>query len=267
MDCPSEERLVRMALEPLGSAIVDLKFDLEGRQLVVIHQGDPEPVLEALLPLNFGASLLGSERVDESSEPAQPLADAKPSSDGEARVLRQLLWINAVMFVVEAVFGMVAQSTGLLGDSLDMLADALVYSLSLFAVGGAASKQMRAARLSGLTQMALAVLVLVEVVRKALGGSEPVSLIMIGVSLLALVANVWCVWLLRKHRDGGVHMKASWIFSTNDALVNLGVVAAGVLVYVTHSSVPDLVAGAVISGLVAVSAARILRLSGATRKS
>ena len=91
-------------------------------------------------------------------------------------------------------------------------------------------------------------------------GSPPASLIMIGGASAALAANLWCVWLLRNHRDGGVHMKASWIFSTNDALANVGVVLAGGLVLVTGSIIPDLVIGVAITGLVTRSAVRILRL-------
>ncbi len=255
MDCPSEEGLIRVALGPL-SEVQELSFDLPGRKLTVCHDGEVERVLSALEALKFGAQLQSSEETE------VPLAvEGKPTERDESRVLKQLLFINALMFVIEGVFGLVAHSTGLLGDSLDMLADAIVYTLSLLAVGQAASKQKSAARFSGWTQMALVVLVLSDVVRKALYGSEPASLIMIGVGLLALSANVLCVWLLRRHREGGVHMQASWLFSTNDALVNLGIVVAGVLVYFTGSPLPDLIAGTAITLLVSVSAIRILRLA------
>ncbi len=83
---------------------------------------------------------------------------------------------------------------------------------------------------------------------------------MIGISLLALAANVGCLVLISRHRHGGAHMKASWIFSTNDVLVNLGVMAAGALVAWTGSRVPDLVIGTAVGLLVLVGAFRILRL-------
>jgi Co/Zn/Cd efflux system component len=66
--------------------------------------------------------------------------------------------------------------------------------------------------------------------------------------------------LLAKHRDGGAHMKASWIFSTNDVLANLGVIVAGALVAWTGSNVPDLVIGTLIGLLVLNGARRILSL-------
>ena len=83
---------------------------------------------------------------------------------------------------------------------------------------------------------------------------------MIGISALALAANVSCLFLLARHRHGGAHMRASWIFSTNDVLANLGVMVAGALVAWTGSRLPDLVVGTVVAALVLLGAVRILRL-------
>ena len=61
--------------------------------------------------------------------------------DLEQRTLGLLLAINAVMFVVEAIAGWRGESTGLMGDSLDMLADASVYAIALFVVGRSVGRQ------------------------------------------------------------------------------------------------------------------------------
>lgn len=82
---------------------------------------------------------------------------------------------------------------------------------------------------------------------------------MIGVAILALVANIVCMALISKHREEGVHMKASWIFSTNDVLANIGVIIAGLLVQLTQSPYPDLAIGLVIGAIVVSGAFRILR--------
>ena len=87
---------------------------------------------------------------------------------------------------------------------------------------------------------------------------------MIAVGTLALVANLTCLALLAKHRDGEVHMRASWIFSVNDVLANLGVIAGGLLVSVTGSRWPDLVIGAAITLLVLRGGLRILRETRST---
>lgn len=253
MDCPSEERLIRMAVESLEE-IERLEFDLAARTISVTHRGDPTTVLERLLPLGLGASL------EATGEAPSGEAEPEPDPMAERRVLQLVLAINATMFVGELVLGLVAQSTGLIADSLDMLADAMVYALSLAAVGRALSHQKRAARVSGWLQVLLAAGVMAEVGRRVLGGSDPAEAMMIGVALVALVANLACVAVLARHRDGGVHLRAGWIFTTTDALANLGVIVAGILVGVTGSAVPDLVVGTLIAGLVLSGAVRILRL-------
>lgn len=184
---------------------------------------------------------------------------ASAAQKAEAKTLRWLLAINAVMFVVEIIAGWLAQSTGLIADSLDMFADAAVYGLALYAVGHA-GRQLRAARLSGWLQLLLALGALAEVLRRWLTGSAPEPLPMMGIALLALVANLACMAMLARYCEGGAHMKAGWIFSTNDVLANLGVILAGALVAWTGSNVPDLVIGMLIGMLVLNGARRILNL-------
>ena len=258
MDCPSEERLVRMALQ--GAAVQRLDFDLDQRRVTVFHRTSPERLLQLLTPLKFGAQIAASGPAP-SDEP-----DAGEASAAEERsTLLLLLGINAAMFVVEFIGGWIAQSTGLIADSLDMFADAAVYSVSLYAVGRMASAQARAARLSGYLQMMLALGALAEVGRRFLGGGDPEPPMMAAISFLALVANVTCMALISRHRKGGLHMRASWIFSTNDVIANLGVILAAGLVAITGSRLPDLVVGAAIAGVVLAGALRILRMSSTTR--
>jgi Co/Zn/Cd efflux system component len=253
MDCPSEERLIRMALDG-HAGVADLRFDLAARTLTVIHGGDAAPVLDKLVPLGLGATLARSDDVG-------TVELATPSGDEiEARTLRIVLVINAVMFVVEAAAGWLAESTGLIADSLDMLADATVYGLALYAVGKTARAKLRAAHVSGVFQAALALGVLADVSRRLLAGSAPEPPAMIAVSTLALAANVVCLVLVARHRHGGAHMRASWIFSTNDVIANLGVIVAGALVAWTGSHLPDLVIGTGVALLVLAGAVRILRL-------
>jgi len=168
----------------------------------------------------------------------------------QSRVLITLLVINAAMFIVEAVTGLLAESTGLIADSLDMLADAVVYGIGLYAVGRAASAKIRAAFASGYFQMALALIVALDVTRRAVFGSDPEPAYMVLIGLVALAANVVCLTLIAKHRDCGIHMRASWIFSKNDVIANVGVILSGGLVYVTGVRWPDLAIGMTIAYIV-----------------
>lgn len=177
----------------------------------------------------------------------------------ERKTLYSLLVINAVMFIIEMTLGWLAGSTGLIADSLDMLADASVYALALFVVGKGVISQSRSARASGWLQIILGVGVLLEVFRRLILGEPPESLLMISVGLLALIANVICLMLISKHRQGGVHMRASWIFSANDVIANVGVIISGVLVSVFESRYPDLIIGTMISFIVVRGGYRILK--------
>jgi Co/Zn/Cd efflux system component len=252
MDCPSEERMIRAALDGIPG-IRGIACDLSTRQVRVVHDGEPSEIERRLVPLGLGASLVSTR---EASADAMPAVDAAQ----EAWTLKVLLGINAAMFLIEMTVAWFAESTGLLADSLDMFADAAVYGLALYAVGRAAGAQRSVARVAGWLQAALAIGALVEVARRFIVGSAPESPLMIGMASMALVANAICLWLVSKHREGGAHMKASVIFSANDVIANLGVVGAGALVAVTGSRYPDLVIGAVIAIVVLLGARRILRL-------
>jgi Co/Zn/Cd efflux system component len=252
MDCPSEENMIRMKLE--GQNFKKLDFDIANRKLYVYHEGEPTLIFDAVKELNLGATLIGSE------ESAMLLSEADHAK--ERKLLWVVLWINFSLFILEMTTGWISGSMGLVADSLDMLADAIVYALSLFAVGQAASRKKRVAKISGYFQMALAVFGLVEVIRRFLGlENVPVFQTMIVISIFALAGNAISLYLLQKTKSKEAHMQASLIFTSNDVIVNLGVIAAGVLVYFTNSKYPDLIVGSVVFFLVAKGAFRILKLA------
>ena len=172
------------------------------------------------------------------------LKDAK-----QKHVLYWLLGINAVMFCVEITVGLYANSSALIADSMDMLADAIVYGIALYAVSRSLKHKANAALISGYFQLTLGILVIFDIVRR-LGEGEPHSWFMIGFGFVALIANVICLVLIRMQSNGEVHMRASWIFSANDVIANLGVIAAGVLVMLLDSRWPDIVIGSVIATLI-----------------
>jgi cation transport ATPase len=256
MDCPSEENLIRMALGALPQ-VQQLQFFLQDRQLDVVHQGGTDAITQRLESLNLGAVLRSSAPFQ--ADPTASVDNSKADAD-ERKLLQRLLAINAVMFVTELIVGVWAQSTGLIADSLDMLADAAVYSVALLAVGLSAAKKVRAAHLSGWLQALLAAGVLFEVARRFWAGTEPMSTLMIVMASVALIANTLCLYLISQSRSDGAHMKATKIFSTNDVLANLGVIVAGGLVAWTGSGYPDLVIGGIIGIIVLDGARRILAL-------
>ncbi len=251
--------MIRLALNGFEE-IRALSFDLSNRRLKVVHDGEVEPITAKLKTLGLGASL--QETVAADPETIKAAESSAASATQESGTLRWLLGINALLFVVEMTAGLIAQSTGLIGESLDNFADAAVYGLALYAVGHSVKMQVRAAHLAGVLQLILAVGVLVEVVRRFVFGSEPESLMMMAIASVALIANTGCLLLISKHREGGAHMKASWIFSANDVVINMGVIAAGALVAWTGSNYPDLIIGTIAGIIVLNGARRILALKG-----
>ncbi len=258
MDCPAEEGLIRMALEGLEPQVV-LEFDTPNRKVRVFHGENADTIEQRMRSLGLGArrektTPVSGAEIIRAQETEQGMAQK------EAGVLIWLLAINGIMFGVEMSVGWWAQSTGLIADSLDMFADAAVYGVALYAVGHSVRMKLRAAHFAGWLQVILALGALGEVVRRFLFGSNPDSSLMMSFGLLALAANVLCLLLITSHREDGAHMRASWIFSANDVIANLGVIVAGGLVAWSGSRYPDLVIGLIIAGIVLSGARRILKL-------
>jgi len=185
--------------------------------------------------------------------------EAELINSAEGRVLMILSGINLLMFFIEISFGILAESNALIADSLDMLADATVYAIGLYAVGKSALVKIKAAHLSGIFQIALGLMVAIDAIRRLLFGSDPESMLMISVGILALLANLICLRLISRHRTGEIHMRASWIFSKNDVIANLGIIMGGGLVYAFDSRLPDIAIGLILSIIVVRGGLHIVR--------
>ena len=255
MDCAAEEQLVRMSLDRL-EGVEHVTVDLDRRTVTIGHVAGADDLDAAMSGLGLGAELL--ERSAADTETARVPDDPRR----ERTALGIALAVNALFFVAEVTSGVISGSLGLIADGLDMGADATVYAISLLAVGGSVARKRRLARTSGAVQLALAVLGLAEVIRRAVGDDGPPDVAaMIVVSLLALTGNIATLIVLHRVRSGDVHVQASWIFTANDVKVNALVIVAAVAVGVTGSAAPDLVAGALIFAIVANGARRILALT------
>jgi len=253
MDCPSEEQMIRMKLADLTN-INSLDFDIPNRQLTVFHSDNHDQIFQRLDTLNFDTSIIDSVSADNYTATTD-------NSSRERKLLWQVLAINFFFFALELTTGFISNSMGLVADSLDMLADSIVYGLALFAVGGTMARKKNIAKSAGYFQLTLAVFGLIEVIRRFVGTEAvPAFQTMIIISILALIANGLCLYLLQKGKSKEAHMQASMIFTSNDVIVNLGVIVAGGLVFLTKSKLPDLIIGTLVFAIVARGAIRILKL-------
>ena len=244
--------MIRMKLDGLSS-IANLDFDIPNRKLTVFHRGEIDQIERSILDLNLGGKKILSEQTDQT--------EFKENAN-QKKLLWTVLGINFAFFIIEMTTGLISKSMGLVADSLDMLADSFVYGISLFAVGGTLTRKKRIAKLAGYFQIALAMIGFGEVLRRFFGAENlPDFTTMIVVSIFALFANGICLYLLQKSKSKEeAHIKASMIFTSNDVIINLGVIIAGTMVNWLNSNKPDLIIGTIVFGLVIQGALRILKL-------
>lgn len=179
----------------------------------------------------------------------------------QQRVLQIVLAINAIMFVTEFTAGLIAASTALMADSIDMLGDALVYGLSIFAISRSARWKGGAALAKGAFILALGVGILIDIAIKIQHGVQPSSTLMLLFGTIALVANLACLQLLWRFKTHDVNMASTFECSRNDVISNVGVLIAATAVAASASPWPDIIVGGSIAALFLKSAIHVIRIS------
>jgi Co/Zn/Cd efflux system component len=192
--------------------------------------------------------------------------EVRPVEHRQRRVLRVVLWINLAMFALEFGAGLVAHSTALLADSVDMLGDAIVYGFSLYVIGRGPQWQARGALLKGGIMAAFAVAIAVEIAVKLARGVTPDSDVMGSTAALALLANASVLAFLWRHRADDLNMRSAWLCSRNDVVANASVLVAAAAVTLSRSAWPDIVVGLAIAALFAASAVGIIRNALSARR-
>lgn len=173
-------------------------------------------------------------------------------------IFRAVLGINLSMFLLESIAGILAYSTALLADSVDMLGDAIVYGFSLYVVGRGAAWQARAALFKGVIIAAFSAAILVQVAFKIYYGFAPIAEVIGLVGIMALAANLICFMLLWQRRDDDINMRSAWLCSRNDVIGNVGVLLAALAARLTGSPWPDIAIGLLIAALLGRSAIAVI---------
>jgi len=178
---------------------------------------------------------------------------------GQSATLKAVLGINLIMFLVEVVAGLLAGSTALLADSLDMLGDALAYSFSLYVVARNDAWKAGSALLKGGIMAAFGFFTLGYAAWKLLNPQVPQAETIGVIGLLALLAHSLCLYLLWSHRAEDVNMRSVWLCSRNDIIANTSVLAAAAAIWLIGSQWPDLVVGVGIAALFLHSSLHVVR--------
>ena len=162
------------------------------------------------------------------------------------------------MFFLEFGAGIFAGSTALMADAMDMLGDALVYAVSIYAIARSDRWKAGAAMFKGIFILALGVGIVLNVIAKVQSGVPPSSTLMLVFGGLALVANLICLRLLWQFRSQDVNMASTFECSRNDVVSNAGVLVAAGAVALTSSPWPDIIIGSAMAGLFLRSSLRVM---------
>ncbi len=189
--------------------------------------------------------------------------------DGMTPAYRRALWaviaINAVMFMVEISGGALAGSQALKADALDFLGDSLTYGLSLAVLGMPLARRANVALIKGVSLLLMGLWVFGTTLWQVTVLGVPRAEVMGLIGLLALAANVASVIILMRFKDGDANVRSVWLCSRNDAIGNVAVMCAALLVGVTSTAWPDLIVAGIMAGLFLTSARSILVQAWAER--
>ena len=180
-------------------------------------------------------------------------------TEEERKTVRIALTLNVSMFAVGIVAGYWAQSTGMMADALDMLTDGVAYALALMAITRGPAFKRNTARWTGGVLVVLGALIVVDVVRRGVFGSEPLGAAMMAYSVASFAVNLFVLLQLSRYRRGEVHLRASYICTRADVIANIGVFVSGGIVAVTGLRFADLAVGFAIGIYVLKEATEILR--------
>jgi Co/Zn/Cd efflux system component len=178
---------------------------------------------------------------------------------------RPLLWlalgINASMFAVEVIAGLIAGSVSLHADALDFLGDSFNYAISIAVLTMALSWRARAALLKGATMGVLGLWVIGEAAWHIYIDRVPEPIVMGAVGFAALLANAVVAVMLYRFRNSEANLRSAWICSRNDVLGNFAVLLAALGVFGTGTLWPDVVVAMAMATLALQGSVSVVRQS------
>ena len=170
------------------------------------------------------------------------------------RALRRTVLIVALLnlgyFGIEFTAALRINSVSLFADSVDFLEDASVNILIFVAIGWTALRRARVGMVLAGLMAVPALAFLWTLWQKYLAPVAPDASVLTWVGLGALAVNLFCAFLLAKHRKtAGSLTRAAFLSARNDAMANVAIIVAGVLTAAHLSIWPDLIVGLAIAAM------------------
>ena len=262
MDCSSCAAKIEGAARKI-EGINSVKVSIAS-QIMTLEVDDPGlrlPALEsAVTGLGYQLDRVGAPKAASAdSDDDHHIPDLSHVSPAYKRALWIVVLLNAGYGIIEIGGSILSRSQALQADSLDFIGDGLISFLGLIAVGWGLAARAKAALLQGIFLALLGLGVIGTTTYRVFVEHEPQTLLMGGFALVAFFVNVLAAVVLVPHRKGDANMRAVWLFSRNDAIGNLAVVAAAVLVWWLNNPWPDLLMAFVVAALFLHSAWSIIK--------
>lgn len=198
------------------------------------------------------------------------------SHDGTSRAENQkrltiVLVLVVLYMVAEVVGGVLTNSLALIADAGHMLSDAAALGLSVFAIWisqrpptakrtyGYYRTEILAALANGATLVAISLFIFVEAFRRLGEPPEVQGGLMMGIAAGGLLVNLAGLWILHAGRSESLNVRGAWLHVLSDALGSVGVIAAGVLIWVFGWNWADPIVSIIIGLLVLYSSWSLLR--------
>jgi Co/Zn/Cd efflux system component/copper chaperone CopZ len=263
MDCASCAAKIEGAARKV-EGVGEVKVSIAS-QIMTLNVDDPQtrlPAIEqAVTSLGYQLDRIGQPKVAgaETDEDDDKIPDLSHVTPAYKRALWIVVLLNVGYGVIEIFGSFLSGSQALQADALDFVGDGLISFLGLIAVGWGLAARAKAALLQGVFLGLLGLGVIGSTLYRVFVEHEPETLLMGGFAVVAFIVNVAAALVLLPHRKGDANMRAVWLFSRNDAIGNLAVVVAAVLVWALSSSWPDLLVAFAVAGLFLQSAWSIIR--------
>ena len=258
MDCPDcVAKIEKTARKVPG--IEDVRVSLTSQVMTLRLRDGAAPlpdVEQAVTGIGYRLARIDTPASGDDDDLPADLSHITPSYK---RALWIVILLNVGYGLIEIVGGFISDSQALKADALDFVGDGAISFLGLLAIAWRPIWRARSALIQGLFLGALGIGVLATTVYRVIVQGVPEAELMGLFGIVAVVVNVAAALVLMPHRSGDANMRAVWLFSRNDAIGNLAVVVAAVIVALTDSPWPDLVVAFVISGLFLHSAWNIVK--------
>ena len=263
MDCASCAAKIEGAARKV-EGVDEVKVSIAS-QIMTLNVDDPQtrlPAIEqAVTSLGYQLDRIGQPKVAgaETDEDDDKIPDLSHVTSAYKRALWIVVLLNVGYGVIEIIGSFLSGSQALQADALDFVGDGLISFLGLIAVGWGLAARAKAALLQGVFLGLLGLGVIGSTLYRVFVEHERETLLMGGFAVVAFIVNVAAALVLLPHRKGDANMRAVWLFSRNDAIGNLAVVVAAVLVWALGSPWPDLLVAFAVAGLFLQSAWSIIR--------